>query len=102
MEEAILNGTNMIFVTDCAGQSFALEHDDITKVIFKALHGSGVNDRLLALNLADKVMYRLGLIKSPLKAHTVVQLEQMIRFVLNECGQQRASAQVNFVLDKVN
>lgn len=79
------------------GQIVTLEHDDVTCLIYKALKKSGNPDRLLALNLADKVIYRLtnwNGNKLPLTMHDV---EYMIQFVLNEAGNNEASRSVNNV-----
>jgi len=73
------------------GQVKVLEHDDVTSIIFKALKAAGNADRLLALNLADKVIYRLNCwkgIDTPLTIHDV---EYMTKFVLIEAGKNDAA-----------
>jgi hypothetical protein len=59
------------------------------------LHTTGINDRLLALNLADKVIYRLKSWKGTAQPINFTDLDCMIKFVLNESGNYKASQFVN-------
>lgn len=68
-----------------------LEHDDVTAIIFKALHASGTNDRLMALNLADKVIYRLKSWKGTSEPVHSTDLDCMIKFALAESGNLEAA-----------
>jgi replication-associated recombination protein RarA len=90
-----------IIVKNDQGKVVPLEHDDITSVIFTALKDSGSTDRLLALNIADKVMYRLELLKKVDNRFFLNELEQMIRFVLNEVGYPDAARQINSLSEKM-
>jgi hypothetical protein len=91
--EPSFSNNNMIVVSDNEGKRIALEHDDITSIIFKALKSIGTTDRLLALNLADKVMHRLCMWSNSGNQLSVSDVEQMTRFVLNESGQTEAGRQ---------
>jgi hypothetical protein len=73
------------------GQITVLGHEDITCIIFKALKAVGNTDRLLALNLADKVIYRLNCWKGNDIPLTIYDVEYMTKFVLIEAGQNEAS-----------
>ncbi len=76
----------LLLIETKEGKIIPVEHDDITGIIFKALHSCGKSDRLMALNLADKVIYRLKLMKRSDNRFAVQELEQMIKFILNEMG----------------
>ena len=89
-----LTNLDLLCVANENGTMIPFEHDDVTCMIFKALKITGTNDRLLALNLADKVMHRLknwNGSDTPLSTNDV---ELMLRFVLNECGQMEAARQI--------
>jgi hypothetical protein len=73
------------------GEVTALEHDDVTCIIFKALKDAGNADRLLALNLADKVIYRLTCWKGNEGPLTLHDVEYMTKYVLIEAGQNSAA-----------
>lgn len=88
---------NMLRLIDANNNIVPLEHDDVTALIFKALRNSGSNDRLMALNLADKVIYRLKSWKGTENPICVNDLECMAKFVLNECGQLDAAGFVSAV-----
>jgi hypothetical protein len=100
--ESSFTGNSMLFITDIEGNKMTLEHDDITSMIFKVLKLAGTNDRLLALNLADKVMCRLNLWSNSGNQLSVSDVEQMVRFVLTECGQSEACKQNLLVLKQVS
>jgi hypothetical protein len=73
------------------GQLIPIEHEKISHIIFKALKAAENPDRLLALNLADKVIYRLTIcngVESPL---SVEQVYSMMEFVLMESGNYKAA-----------
>ncbi len=74
----------MIYVLNDKGQLETLEHDDVTCRIFKVLKEVGNSDRILALNLADKVIFRLKNWKCA--QITFYDVEYMIKFVLTESG----------------
>ncbi len=67
-----------------------LEHDDITAIIFNSLLEMGKGDRLVALNLADKVICRLKLLNRADNRFDIKEMEQMIQFVLTEAGYSQA------------
>jgi hypothetical protein len=100
--ETSFTGNFMLFVNDCEGRKITIEHDDITSMMFKAIKSSGISDRLMALNLADKVMHRLNMWNNSGNSLSVNDVEQMMRFVLNESGQQEAANQVTFSVKQVS
>ena len=71
-----------------------LEHDDITSMIFKALKVSGQIDRLLSLNLADKVLYRLRSWNGSQARLNIQDVNYMIKYVFNECGYTEAAKNI--------
>jgi hypothetical protein len=75
-------------------QIIPLEHDYVACLIYKALKKEGNSDRLLALNLADKVIYRLTNWKGTSTPYSKQEIESMIRFVLVESGHFEASKSV--------
>ncbi len=79
------------------GQITTLEHDDVTCMIYKALKEAANPDRLLALNLADKVIYRLINWKDSKMQLTLHDVEYMIKYVLSEAGYNEASRSVNAI-----
>ena len=85
---------DLLCVSDENGQVVTLEHDDVSCIIYKALRAAGNPDRLLALNLADKVMYRLGCWKRSQNGLSVRDMGAMIQFVLLETGNGEASKSV--------
>ena len=93
MAQGITN-IDLLCVSNENGQAVTLEHDDISCIIYKALKAAGNPDRLLALNLADKVMYRLTNWKSNEAGLTLRDVEAMIQFVLSEAGNGEASKSV--------
>lgn len=90
-----------IIVKNNQGKIVPLEHDDITAVIYASLQYMGKIDRLLSLNLADKVMYRLKIMRRADNHFDVRELEQMIKFVLNESGHAEASQYVTSLSEKM-
>jgi hypothetical protein len=88
---------DLLCISDENGKILTLEHDDIACIIYKALKASGNPDRLLALNLADKVIYRLTNWKGDHTPLTLHDVEYMIRFVLTEAGNNEASRNVDSV-----
>jgi hypothetical protein len=85
---------NILRLRDDNEKVITFDHDDVTALIFKALKASGSSDRLLALNMADKVIYRL----KSWKGNTILTMHEiiyMIKFVLVEAGQQEASNQIH-------
>lgn len=72
-----------------------LEHDDVTRMIFKALKAVNINDRLLALNLADKVIHRLKKWKGTSEPLSLNEIEYVIKFTMVEHGQPDASNNIN-------
>jgi hypothetical protein len=75
-------------------QVIPLEHEYVACLIYKALSKEGNSDRLLALNLADKVVYRLTNWKGTSTPFAIQEIESMIRFVLAESGHFEASKTV--------
>jgi hypothetical protein len=73
------------------GKVTALEHDDVACIIFKALKEAGNADRFLALNLADKVIYRLKCWKGIDAPLTIYDVEYMTKYVLIEAGHNNAA-----------
>ena len=73
------------------GNVTTLGHDDVTSIIFKALKTAGNSDRLLALNLADKVIYRLTCWKGNDVPLTMQEVEYMTKYVLIEASQNDAA-----------
>jgi hypothetical protein len=67
-----------------------LEHD-VTFIIFKALKATGNTNRFLALNLTDKVIYRLFYWKGNENGFSLHNVEYMISYVLGETGYNEAS-----------
>ncbi|MGC8824605.1 MAG: hypothetical protein ACP5PZ_08410 [Bacteroidales bacterium] len=90
-----------IIVRNTQGKVVPLEHDDVTAVIYSSLQYMGKTDRLLSLNLADKVMYRLKIMRRADKHFDVRELEQMIKFVLSECGYAEANQYVSSLSEKM-
>jgi len=82
---------SIAYMNNESGETVPLEHDEVTCMIFRALQAGGNVDRLLALNLADKVIYRLINWKGTDNPFTLSEVEYMIRFVLIESGQSEAS-----------
>jgi hypothetical protein len=75
-------------------QVIPLENENVACLIYKALSKEGNADRLLALNLADKVLYRLTSWKGTSTPFAIQEIESMIRFVLVESGHFEASKSV--------
>ena len=73
------------------GQIITLDHDEVTSIVFKALKAAGNDNRLLALNLADKVIYRLNCWKGNETPLTIQDVQYMTKFVLIEAGQNNAA-----------
>ncbi|MCX7986631.1 MAG: hypothetical protein N2662_06810 [Bacteroidales bacterium] len=90
-----------IVVKNEQGKVVLFEHDDITALIYTSLHYMGKTDRLLSLNLADKVMYRLKIMRRSDNHFEVRELEQMIKFVLSECGYAEANQYVSSLSEKM-
>jgi hypothetical protein len=88
-------GVDLLCVSNENGQIVTLEHDDLSCIIYKALKAAGNPDRLLALNLADKVMYRLTNWKGSQDGLSIRDVEAMIQFVLSETGNGEASKLVD-------
>lgn len=84
MEQMFTNIDLLCVINNENGQIITLDHDDVTSRVFKALKTHGNANRLLALNLADKVIYRLKNWKS--NQITLCDVEYMIKFVLTELG----------------
>lgn len=98
-----INGLDLLCIADTDGKIVYLEHDDITCIIYKALKLAGNPDRLLALNLADKVIYRLNNWQRSNPSMTMHDVENMIKYVLTESGNSVASKSVeNKLADQVN
>lgn len=76
------------------GQVIPLEHDYVACLIYSALNKTGNSDRFLALNLADKVIYRLTNWKGTDNPFSIQEIECMIRFVLVESGHQEAGKSI--------
>jgi hypothetical protein len=93
---------DLLCVSGEHGEIVTLEHDDVTCIIYKALKESGNPDRLLALNLADKVIYRLKSWKDSKMTLTIHDVEYMVRFVLNEAGNNQASRSVGIDSNTIN
>jgi hypothetical protein len=91
----LFTSIDLLCVSDENGKIVTLEHDDVTCIIYKALKASGNSDRLLALNLADKVIYRLNNWKGHQTPLSLRDVEYMIRFVLSETGNNEASKSVD-------
>jgi hypothetical protein len=85
---------NLLCVTDENGRVITLDHDDVTRMIFNALKEVGQMDRLLSLNLADKVMYRLRSWNGTQTRLSIYDVQYMIKFVFNECGQTDAATNI--------
>ena len=75
-------------------QVIPLEHEYVACLIYKALSKEGNSDRLLALNLADKVIYRLTSWKGTNTPFTIQEIESLIRFVLAESGHFEAGKSI--------
>lgn len=90
-----------IIVKNSQGKVVPLEHDDVTAVIYTSLQYMGKTDRLLSLNLADKVLHRLKIMRRADNHFDVRELEQMIKFVLNECGYAEANQYVTSLSEKM-
>ena len=88
MEEIMDVG--MVKVTCNDGSIKALDHDEITGLIFKALKSVGNTDRLTALNLADKFMYRISTWQTSEVSISMNDIENMVKFVLFESGYSEA------------
>lgn len=73
------------------GKIVELSHEELSVTIYKALQASGTSDRLLALNLADKVLYRLSTWVNDNGPLSQYDISNMIKFVLYECGQIEAA-----------
>jgi hypothetical protein len=89
--ETSFSNESLLCVTNENGKVITLEHDDITSMIFKALKEAGQIDRLMSLNLADKVMYRLHSWNGSQARLTIYDVKYMIKYVFNECGQTEAA-----------
>jgi hypothetical protein len=98
----LFTNVDLLCLTGEDGKMLTLDHDDVTCIIYKALKASGNPDRLLALNLADKVIYRLTNWQGHQKPLTLHDVEYMIRFVLSEAGNNEASKSVDAVNKPVN
>jgi len=81
-------------VLDSDGQAIPIEHDKLTGIIFKALKAANNPDRLLALNLADKVIQRLVTCKGIENPVTIEEIQDMTEFVLFETGNFRAAKEL--------
>ena len=92
--ESHFSNENLLCVTTESGKVITLEHDDITSLIFRALKTSGHVDRLLSLNLADKVMYRLRSWNGSQARLSIIDINYMIKFVFNECGYTEAAKNI--------
>lgn len=90
-----------IIVRNPQGKVVLLEHDDVTAVIYTSLQYMGKADRLLSLNLADKVMYRLKIMRRADNHFEVRELDQMIKFVLSESGYAEANQYVTSLSEKM-
>ena len=90
MDEVYAN-MEVLYVKADDGKLQTMEHDDITALIFRALKYIGNNDRLIALNLADKVMYRISTWQEPNSPISITDIESMAKFVLFESGYSEAS-----------
>lgn len=97
-----ITSLDLLCVADENGQIVTLEHDDVTCIIYKALKASGNPDRLLALNLADKVIYRLINWRGTGTTLTLNDVEYMIKFVLSEKGHSAASRSVEATQASIN
>jgi hypothetical protein len=93
---------DLICVSDENGKIVSLEHDDVTCIIYKALKASGNPDRLLALNLADKVIHRLTNWQGHQTPLSLRDVEYMIQFVLSEAGNGGASKSVDAGNKQIN
>ena len=92
--ESQFSNENLLCVTDENGKVITLEHDDVSSMIFKALKLSGQIDRLLSLNLADKVLYRLRSWNGSQARLSIQDVNYMIKYVFNECGQTEAAKNI--------
>ncbi len=86
----MFSNIELLYVMNGNGETTPMEHDDVTGMVFKALKNNGNSDRLLALNLADKVIYRLKNWKGHLNSITTQDLDYMIKFVLDESFQKNS------------
>jgi hypothetical protein len=76
---------------DEKGQVVPVNHQKITQDIFAALKKAENPDRLLSLNLADKVIQRLIVCKGFDTLLNIEQIDDMIEFVLFESANYRAA-----------
>jgi hypothetical protein len=77
------------------GQVVPIDHEQITQIVFKALKAAENPDRLMALNIADKIIQRLIICKGFDTAITLEQVYDMTEFVLFELGNYRAAKELN-------
>jgi len=91
-----------LLIKNNVGKTLPLDHEDITSIIFKALKATGNADRLLALNLADKVICRLNKIKKADNSLNVTDVEAMLRFVLTETGASEAARYLESISERIN
>lgn len=89
-----LNSSDFVLVKTDTHISI-LEHDDITIIASKALKAIGNTDRLVALNIADKVLSRLQFLPKKEGYILYSDLQQMMKFVLYEVGFAEAAKHVD-------
>ncbi len=73
------------------GTLMDINQDLLTHSIFQSLKVAENPNRLLALNICDKLMDRLLLCKKSMKVITLSEVQDMAQFVLMENGQYRAA-----------
>jgi hypothetical protein len=89
--DEIFTKSGMIKVKNENGQLTVMGHDEITCLLYNALKSSGNTDRLIALNLADKVLYRISSWMDANSPTSMAEVEYMVKFVLQESGHTEAS-----------
>jgi hypothetical protein len=90
------------YIMDNKGQIIPIEHDKLAAIIFRALKAANNPDRLLALNLADKVMQRLITCKGTESPLSIDEVQDMTEFVLFETGQFSAAKELIVNRQKIN
>ncbi len=98
----LVNSLDILCVSNANGQMVTFDHDDVTCMIFKALRASGNPDRLLALNLADKVLYRLLNMRGTGTSLSLNDVEGMIKFVFSEAGLNAAGRSLEVASKSIN
>lgn len=96
--------TNMTLPKLCLtnGELIELEHEVITNIVFRALKAAETPNRLLALNLADKIMDRVLLCKKAVQVMSIDEVHDIAEFVLIENGQFLAAREYKITRDQVN